>query len=149
MIIEEIMTRDVATIRPEQSLLDAAELMRSRDVGSLPVHENDRLIGMITDRDIVVRGLTDNDVAGKTVRDVMSEEVMYCRAGDQVESVAINMADLEMRRLPVVDDHKRLVGIVSLANMMHSKRSAAQTMGRGRTLGMPRSTLSRLKARPS
>ncbi|MBB3278115.1 MULTISPECIES: CBS domain-containing protein [unclassified Pseudoxanthomonas] len=131
MIIEEIMTRDVATIRPEQSLLDAAELMRSRDVGSLPVHENDRLIGMITDRDIVVRGLTDNDVAGKTVRDVMSEEVMYCRAGDQVESVATNMADLEMRRLPVVDDHKRLVGIVSLANMMHSKRSAAQTMGRG------------------
>jgi CBS domain-containing protein len=131
MIIEEIMTRDVATIRPEQSLLDAAELMRSRDVGSLPVHENDRLIGMITDRDIVVRGLTDNDVAGKTVRDVMSEEVMYCRVGDQVESVATNMADLEMRRLPVVDDHKRLVGIVSLANMMHSKRSAAQTMGRG------------------
>lgn len=131
MIIEEIMTRDVATIRPEQSLLDAAELMRSRDVGSLPVHENDRLIGMITDRDIVVRGLTDNDVAGKTVRDVMSEEVMYCRVGDQVESVATNMADLEMRRLPVVDDHKRLVGIVSLANMMNSKRSAAQTMGRG------------------
>lgn len=131
MIIEEIMTRDVATIRPEQSLLDAAELMRSLDVGSLPVQESDRLIGMITDRDIVVRGLTDNDVAGKTVRDVMSEEVMYCRAGDQVESVATNMADLEMRRLPVVDDHKRLVGIVSLANMMHSKRSAAQTMGRG------------------
>lgn len=131
MIIEEVMTRDVATIRPEKSLLDAAELMRSRDVGSLPVHENDRLIGMITDRDIVVRGLTDNDVAGKTVRDVMSEDVMYCRAGDQVESVATNMADLEMRRLPVVDDHKRLVGIVSLANMMHSKRSAAQTMGRG------------------
>ncbi len=131
MIIEEIMTRDVATIRPEQSLLEAAELMRSRDVGSLPVHENDRLIGMITDRDIVVRGLTDNDIGGKTVRDVMSEEVMYCRAGDQVESVATNMADLEMRRLPVVDENKRLVGIVSLANMMHSKRTAAQTMGRG------------------
>ena len=105
MIIEEIMTRDVVTIRPEQSLLDAAELMRSLDVGSLPVQESDRLIGMITDRDIVVRGLTDNDVAGKTVRDVMSEEVMYCRAGDQVESVATNMADLEMRRLPVVDDN--------------------------------------------
>lgn len=131
MIIEEIMTRDVATIRPEQSLLDAAELMRSRDVGSLPVHENDRLIGMITDRDIVVRGLTDKDITGKTVRDVMSEEVMYCRAGDQVESVATNMAGLEMRRLPVVDENKRLVGIVSLANMMHSKRTAAQTMGRG------------------
>lgn len=131
MIIEEIMTRDVATIRPEQSLLDAAELMRSRDVGSLPVHENDRLIGMITDRDIVVRGLTDGDIAGKTVRDVMSEDVMYCRAGDRVESVATNMADLEMRRLPVVDENKRLVGIVSLANMMHSKRTAAQTMGRG------------------
>ncbi|MGX5728943.1 CBS domain-containing protein [Pseudoxanthomonas beigongshangi] len=131
MIIEEIMTRDVATIRPQQSLLDAAELMRSRDVGSLPVHENDRLIGMITDRDIVVRGLTDGDIAGKTVRDVMSEDVMYCRAGDRVESVATNMADLEMRRLPVVDENKRLVGIVSLANMMHSKRTAAQTMGRG------------------
>ena len=131
MNIESIMTRDVATIRPQQSLLEAAELMRSRDVGSLPVHENDRLIGMITDRDIVVRGLTDNDIAGKTVRDVMSEEVMYCRASDSVESVATNMADLEMRRLPVVDGNKRLVGIVSLANMMHSKRTAAQTMGRG------------------
>lgn len=131
MNIESIMTRDVATIRPQQSLLEAAELMRSRDVGSLPVHENDRLIGMITDRDIVVRGLTDNDIAGKTVRDVMSEAVMYCRASDSVESVAINMADLEMRRLPVVDGNKRLVGIVSLANMMHSKRTAAQTMGRG------------------
>lgn len=131
MNIEFIMTRDVATIRPQQSLLEAAELMRSRDVGSLPVHENDRLIGMITDRDIVVRGLTDNDIAGKTVRDVMSEAVMYCRASDSVESVATNMADLEMRRLPVVDGNKRLVGIVSLANMMHSKRTAAQTMGRG------------------
>lgn len=131
MNIESIMTRDVATIRPQQSLLEAAELMRSRDVGSLPVHENDRLIGMITDRDIVVRGLTDNDIAGKTVRDVMSEAVMYCRASDSVESVATNMADLEMRRLPVVDGNKRLVGIVSLANMMHSKRTAAQTMGRG------------------
>ncbi len=131
MIIESIMSRDVQTVRPEQSLREAALAMRSLNIGSLPVRDHDRLVGMLTDRDIVVRAVAEGDIEHRTVAEVMSPALKYCYASDDVDAVARNMASLEVRRLPVVDADKRLVGMVSLANMVHSERAAATVMAQG------------------
>jgi CBS domain-containing protein len=131
MIIESIMSRDVHTVRPDQTLREAAETMRSLNIGSLPVRDNDRLVGMLTDRDIVVRAVAAGDIDTRNVRDVMSPAVKYCYASDDVQDIARNMASLEVRRLPVVDADKRLVGMVSLANMVHSEPAAAAVMAQG------------------
>ena len=131
MNIESIMSRDVHTVRPDQSLREAAEAMRKLNIGSLPVRDNDRLVGMLTDRDIVVRAVAQGDVVDMTVRDVMSPAVKYCYASDDVQAIARNMATLQVRRLPVVDAQKRLVGMVSLANMVHSETSAGSIMAQG------------------
>ncbi|MDG2524541.1 CBS domain-containing protein [Stenotrophomonas sp. HITSZ_GD] len=131
MIIESIMSRDVHTVRPDQTLREAAEAMRTLNIGSLPVRDNDRLVGMLTDRDIVVRAVAEGDIDTRTVRDVMSPAVKYCYASDDVQDIARNMASLEVRRLPVLDGDKRLVGIVSLANMVHSEPSAGAVMAQG------------------
>ncbi|HYG06940.1 MAG TPA: CBS domain-containing protein [Stenotrophomonas sp.] len=131
MIIESIMSRDVHTVRPDQSLREAAEAMRKLNIGSLPVRDNDRLVGMLTDRDIVVRAVAEGDIDTRNVADVMSPAVKYCYASDDVQAIARNMASLELRRLPVVDAHKRLVGMVSLANMVHSDTSAGAVMAQG------------------
>ena len=121
MRISEVMSRDVCVIAPGDTLVRAAGVMAKHDIGSLPVGENDRLVGFITDRDIVVRALAQGMGAEATVREVMSPEVKYCYVDDDIDDVAANMADLELRRLPVVDRDKRLVGIVSLANFAHSR----------------------------
>lgn len=131
MNIESIMSRDVHTVRPEQSLREAAEAMRKLNIGSLPVRDNDRLVGMLTDRDIVIRAVAQGDAANMTVRDVMSPTVKYCFASDDVQAIARNMASLEVRRLPVLDAQKRLVGMISLANMVHSETSAGSVMAQG------------------
>ena len=131
MIIESIMSRDVHTVRPDQSLREAADTMRRLNIGSLPVREDDRLVGMLTDRDIVVRAVASGDADGRTVREVMSPAIKYCYADDDVQAIARNMASLEVRRLPVVDSDKRLVDIVSLANMVHSESSAGAVMAQG------------------
>lgn len=131
MNIESIMSREVHTVRPDQSLREAAETMRKLNIGSLPVRDNDRLVGMLTDRDIVVRAVAQGDVTDMTVRDVMSPSVKYCYASDDVQAIARNMATLEVRRLPVVDAQKRLVGMVSLANMVHAETSAGSIMAQG------------------
>jgi CBS domain-containing protein len=119
------MSRDVCVIAPDDTLGRAAGVMAKHDIGSLPVGENDRLVGFITDRDIVVRALAQGMDADAAVREVMSREVKYCYADDDLDEVAMNMADLELRRLPVVDREKRLVGIVSLANFAHSRDTRA------------------------
>jgi len=131
MNIESIMSRDVHTVRPDQTLREAAETMRKLNIGSLPVRDNDRLVGMLTDRDIVVRAVAQGDTADMTVRDVMSPTVKYCFASDDVQAIARNMASLEVRRLPVLDAQKRLVGMISLANMVHSETSAGSIMAQG------------------
>ncbi|HEY9255942.1 MAG TPA: CBS domain-containing protein [Stenotrophomonas sp.] len=131
MIIESIMSRDVHTVRPDQSLREAADIMRKQNIGSLPVRDNDRLVGMLTDRDIVVRAVAEGDIDGRTVGDVMSPAVKYCYASDDVQTIARNMASLEVRRLPVLDADKRLVGMISLANMVHSETSAGAVMAQG------------------
>jgi len=123
--IREVMTTDVEIADPNESIQEAARKMASADVGSLPVGENDRLIGMITDRDIVIRAVAEGKDASTTVRDVMTDNICYCFEDDDVEGVAKNMAELEVRRLPVVNRDKRLVGIVALSNITRHGSPAA------------------------
>jgi len=117
MKIRDLMTPDVRTIKPEATIREAARLMAEADVGALPVASGDRLAGMVTDRDIVIRAIAAGKNADATVGEVMSHEVLYCREDDDVEDVCENMSDLQVRRLPVVNADKRLVGIVSLADI--------------------------------
>jgi CBS domain-containing protein len=115
--INEVMTRDVKLIRPQDSIREAARQMRDLDVGSLPVADGDRLVGFVTDRDIVIRGLADSGGPDSPVRDVMSDRVLYCFEDDSVESVARNMGSNQIRRLPVLTREKRLCGIVALGDI--------------------------------
>jgi CBS-domain-containing membrane protein len=125
MRIADAMTRDVQMVQPDQSIVDAARLMADCDCGALPVSDQDRLVGMVTDRDIVVRAVAQGKAADCTVRDVMSSEVKYCFEDDDMDEVARNMGDIQMRRLPVVDRNKRLVGIVSLGDIANMDESHA------------------------
>ena len=127
MKIRDVMTPDVSFVEPGTSILEIARKMREGDIGSTPVIENERLVGMVTDRDIVVRAIAEGgDVRTKTARDAMSPGILYCYADDSVESVLDNMGDQQIRRLPVVDSDKRLVGVVSLGDLaLSGKRKAA------------------------
>lgn len=117
MQVREAMSDEVRIANPNQSIRDAAILMAKIDAGSLPVGENDRLVGMITDRDIAVRAIALGKGPDTPVRDVMSQDVKYCFEEDDVGEVAQNMADIKVRRLPVLNKSKRLVGIVSLGDL--------------------------------
>lgn len=123
--IRDVMTGDVKIVGPSQTIRDAARLMASADIGSLPVGENDRLVGMVTDRDLALRALAHGLDHDTPVRDVMTTAVKYCHDHEDVEQVARNMAELGVRRLPVVDRDKRLVGIVALSNIAQSGDSKA------------------------
>jgi CBS domain-containing protein len=114
MQIDKIMHRNVKIIGPDETLRDAATAMKKLDVGVLPVGEHDKLVGMITDRDIVIRGIAEGKGPDTKAREVMSHEVKYCFEDEAVEHVAENMAELQVRRLPVLNRDKRLVGIVSI-----------------------------------
>jgi CBS domain-containing protein len=102
---------------PEQTVQQAAQIMAAIDAGILPVGEDDRLIGMITDRDIAIRCVAKGRGPDAKVREIMSDEVKYCFADQDIEQVAQNMAQIQVRRLPVLDRDKRLVGIVSLGDI--------------------------------
>jgi CBS domain-containing protein len=117
MKVSETMTSDVQLASPSQTIQDAARLMAEIDAGVLPVGDNDRLVGMITDRDIAVRAVAKGLPPSTPVREVMSQEVMYCFEDDDLDDVAHNMADIQVRRLPVLNRNKRLVGILSLADI--------------------------------
>lgn len=117
MLVQEIMTRDVRLAAPTDTLRQAAELMRGIDSGILPVGENERLVGMVSDRDLVVRGLAEGRGPESSVRDVMSRDVKYVFEDETLEDVERNMADLQVKRLPVLSRDKRLVGIVSLGDL--------------------------------
>jgi CBS domain-containing protein len=126
MHIKEVMTEQVRTIGPDATLRDAAKNLAELDSGVLPVEENDRLIGMITDRDIVIRAVAKGISPDAKVRDVMSPHVKYCYDDEDIDDVASNMAEIQLRRLPVINREKRLVGIVSLADLAGAgKRTAA------------------------
>jgi len=123
MRVGEAMTREVRVAGPGQSVREVAKIMAERDAGSVPVGENDRLVGMITDRDIAIRAVAAGKGPDTPVRDVMSEEVKYCYEDEDLEHVARNMGDIQVRRLPVVNREKRLVGIVSLGDIAQNEDS--------------------------
>ena len=117
MKVSEAMTRDVRVANPDQSIREAAQMMVDLDAGALPVGAEDRLIGMITDRDIAIRGVAKGRTPDTPVRDVMTADVKYCFEDEEIENVARNMADIQVRRLPVVNREKRLVGIIAIADL--------------------------------
>lgn len=120
MKISECMTREVRTVSPDQSIQEAARTMAAMDVGALPVGENDRLVGMITDRDISVRAVAQGLSCKTPIREVMTHEVRYCFEDEEVGDVASNMGYIQVRRLPVLNRHKGLVGIVTLGDLAYS-----------------------------
>jgi CBS domain-containing protein len=117
MKVSDIMTRDVHVASPSQKLRDVAAEMEKHDIGVLPVGDNDRLVGVVTDRDIAVRGISHGLGPDAAVRDVMSGGVRYCFEDEDIEDLAQNMADEQIRRLPVLNREKRLVGIISLGDL--------------------------------
>ena len=118
MQLKEVMTRNVEVIGPEATLKDAASRMDALDIGPLPVCENDRLVGMITDRDITVRSTAMGEDPKRThVRDAMSKDVLYCHEDDDVRDATRLMERKQVRRLPVLNREDRLVGIVSLGDL--------------------------------
>jgi CBS domain-containing protein len=117
MKVSEAMTTDVRIASPSQTIQQAARMMAEIDAGVLPVGDNDRLVGMITDRDIAVRAVAGGLPANTPVSEIMSREVKYCFADDDVDEVAHNMGDIQVRRLPVLNKDKRLVGILSLSDI--------------------------------
>ena len=125
--VNDVMTREVHLANPEQTIRDAAAAMAQEDIGSLPVGENDKLIGMITDRDIVLRAIANGRDANTPIREIMTTDIKYCYDDDSIDAVAKNMADLGVRRLPVVNRDKRLVGIVALSNVADSGDKRATT----------------------
>lgn len=121
MRVSDAMTREVRLANPDQSIRDAAKMMAEIDAGAMPVGEGDRLVGMITDRDIAVRAVAQGKGPDTPVREVMSiEQVLYCYEDEELDHVAKNMGEIQVRRLPVLDRNKRLVGIVSLADIAQS-----------------------------
>ena len=130
MKISELMTRDVQTIRPDQPVQEAARFMLKNDAGSIPVTDGDRLIGMITDRDIAVRGVAKGYGPETPVRELMTDDIICAHENDSVEDVAGKMSEAQVRRLPVIDEAERLCGIVSLGDLSREsdKAAAAQAL---------------------
>lgn len=141
MKISELMTRSVEIIEPDTTLQKAARTMHDIDAGCLPVQENDRLVGMVTDRDIAVRGVGEGRNATAPVSDVMSREVLYCFEDQEVDEVCRNMGEIQVRRLPVLNRDKRLVGIVSLGDIAFNGEAerAGQALSRISNPGGPHS----------
>jgi CBS domain-containing protein len=128
----DVMTREVEFVDPDETIEDAAKKMEQEDVGFLPVGKNDRLLGMITDRDIVVRAVAHGKESKRTkVKDVMTERVLYCFEDEEADAAAENMSRLLVRRLPVLNRNKRLVGGVSIGDLAikHSAQKAGKALG--------------------
>jgi CBS domain-containing protein len=129
MKIAECMTAEVEIVTPDQPIREAAQFMLRADAGAMPVGEGDRLIGMVTDRDIAVRGVAAGRGPDTPVRDVMTEEVVFCFADDEVEEVALKMSDRQVRRMPVLSrEDEKLVGIVSLGDLSRSEHGEAASV---------------------
>lgn len=115
--IAEVMTTDVEVVRPEETLRDAARAMADLDVGSLPVCDGRKLLGMITDRDITIRAVAEGKSSDTPVSEVMTDDVVWCNDTDSVDDVLQQMADAQIRRIPVIDEDRQLVGIVALGDI--------------------------------
>lgn len=118
MQIQEIMSSNPRLVDPNTKLQECARIMKQEDLGALPVGENDRLVGMVTDRDIAIRGVGEgSDAANMTVRDVMSQGVCYVFEDEDAEECAHKFAEHQVRRMPVLNRDKRLVGVVAIADL--------------------------------
>ncbi len=125
MKIREIMSTDVRCIGPDNTLVEAAGLMRELDVGAVPVCERDHLAGMLTDRDLVLRAIAaGKDPNHAIVRETMSPGIIYIFEDQSVEEAAHLMEEKQIRRLPVLNRQKRLVGIVSLGDLAMNSQPA-------------------------
>src|SRR5437868_14984860 len=134
MRVSEAMTREVRVASPGQSIREVAKIMSEIDAGSVPVGDNDRLVGMITDRDIAIRAVAQGKGPDTPVSEVMSsDQVLYCYEDEELDHVAKNMSQQQVRRLPVVSRDKRLVGIVSLGNIAQSEARSASKAVKGVT----------------
>jgi CBS domain-containing protein len=129
MKVKEIMTRDVDAVSPETTLRDAAERMHSLDVGVLPVCDTDRLVGVITDRDITVRATADGlDPFATQVGEIMSkDDLITCSEDEEVEAATQLMRDKQVRRLPVLNAERRLVGILALGDVAVDRENEADS----------------------
>jgi CBS domain-containing protein len=125
MQVHDAMTPEARIIDPNAHISDAARVMREENIGALPVGENDRLIGMVTDRDIAMRGVADGQTGNTAVRDVMSERIYYCFEDDDLNHAASIMAEHQIHRLPVLNRDKRLVGMLALADIARSNDTEA------------------------
>jgi CBS domain-containing protein len=131
MQVRDIMTRSVTLASPEEKLIAAAKAMAQANAGVLPVGEHDRLVGMITDRDIAIRAVAEGrDPKTTKVREIMTADVRYCFEDEEADHVAENMGEQQVRRLAVLDRGKRLVGIVSLGDIAvgHDPARAGQAL---------------------
>jgi CBS domain-containing protein len=122
MKVKEAMHKGVEWVGPETPVTELAKLMREHDIGAVPIGENDRLIGMVTDRDIVCKGLAQDgfDARHATARDVMTPGIHCCREDDDLAKAVRHMEKLQVRRLPVINRSKRMVGILALGDISHA-----------------------------
>ena len=125
--IREFMTSDVRTVAPTDTVQQAASFMLSADTGSIPVCEDSKVVGMITDRDIAVRGTAKGLGPDCSVRDLMSDDIVCARDTDDVQSIARQMAERQVRRMPVVDQDDQLIGMVSLGDLSRQGKQQAAT----------------------
>ena len=129
MKAKEAMHKGVEWVSPDTPVTTLAKKMLEQDIGAIPIGENDRLIGIVTDRDITLRAVANGkDISGLTARDVMTKGIVWCRDIDEVNQAANVMQTKQVRRLPVIDQNKRMVGILSVGDISHaaSKRTAAE-----------------------
>ena len=121
MKVKQAMHPGVDWCAPDTLLSDIARIMRDSDVGAVPIGEKDKLIGMVTDRDIVCRGFTDGrDPTSLTARDVMTRGIVYCTEDQSIEDAIHLMENKQIRRMPVINDKKRMTGMLSLGDLSHA-----------------------------
>jgi CBS domain-containing protein len=125
MKVKDVMHKGVDWVGPNTPIAELAKLMREHDIGAIPIGENDRLIGMVTDRDIVCKGLAGDsfDARRATARNVMTPGIHCCREDDDLAKAVRHMEGLKVRRLPVINKSKRMVGILSLGDVGQSAPS--------------------------
>jgi CBS domain-containing protein len=124
MKVKDAMHKGAEWVPPTTTVVDLAKMMVKHDIGAIPIGENDKLIGMVTDRDIVCRGLSNGkDVSKLTARDVMSPDIAWCRDDDDLDDATRIMEKKQVRRLPVIDKNKRMVGMLSLGDVSHAGKS--------------------------
>jgi CBS domain-containing protein len=124
-IVRDIMTKDVQTITPDTTLRDAAQMLKSRDIGSVPVVDGRKVVGVLTDRDIAIRGVAEGrDPASTKASEAMSKDVVAVRETDELQEAERLMHDQQIRRLPVVDDQGELVGYLAMAKVARNESSA-------------------------